>query len=114
MKQNVLRLNVSVDNVVFVKVFHSVAYLFHHFASWSLLQRSFFNERIQISIKTRLEQEENMFLIWAEAVEVDDVGVAQETLNDYLSNHLIEVRVIELFLVDTLEAVDEVGPRMLN
>jgi hypothetical protein len=112
LKQNVLRLDVSVNDVIIVHEIDGVRYLSgdaSHFIFGELL--FLLEVSVEVASEAVFEHEVKVFLVVEEGVELSDVGVVQKALNFYFSNELSDVThvVCEEAFLDFLEGTDEVG-----
>lgn len=97
MEEYILRLDIPVDNIMFMQIFYCLGNLFNVFFHLFLHQTViliFAHIFEQISAEARLEKEIDVVLINKELIDVYDVGMIEKALYFDLSNKLIKTILI--------------------
>lgn len=109
--QNVLRFQITVNNVPTVQVLNSRTYLFYHKGYFILRQSvDLFDEVKELTFGSVFQNESDRRGVPEIAVEFENCGVVEGRLNDDLSFDLLAVPILVKFLpVHAFESHDKVG-----
>ena len=111
-EEDVLRLDVTMDDVTVVHELYRMAGLLYH-RSRLLLRETALGTKgvVHISPAAQLQYEIKRFLVGEEGVELDDVGVVEVALNLDLPHQLVDESLFSLedAFGDLLECAEEVG-----
>jgi hypothetical protein len=92
MKKNILRFEISVQDVIVMHVFNSIAHLLDHQSNLILIKSAnCLQARVQVSRKAKLHEKIKVIIFNKDRVELDDVRMIKVTLNLYLSNYLSQI-----------------------
>ncbi len=91
MKEDVLRFEVSVQDIVIVHVLHSMADLFDYGSDFVLGEGSETPEvLVEVAIYAKFHQQEEITILHEDRIQLNDVRVVQEGLDSDLPNSLHE------------------------
>lgn len=111
MDEYILRLDIPVDNIMFMQIFDCLSNLFN------VLFYLFLQQTVililahvfeQISAETGLEKEIDVVLINKELIDVYDVWMIEKALYFDFSDKLIKTILIQEGSIDHLQAIDEI------
>jgi hypothetical protein len=90
-EQDVLRLQISMQNIILMHVFDSLANLFHIFPYYSLRKTScVLQVLIEIPSQTRLKYQVGCLLIDKEVIKMDYMRMTEKTLDLYFTDELLQ------------------------
>ena len=109
--EEIFRLNIPVDYVFGVEVDEGVCHLVDVNSASSFGEAAVLGELlVHLTLSSEFKHEEDAVLVMEVAVETKDVGVSQVLLDLYFaSDLLLNPRLYNLLLVETLEGKDIVG-----
>ena len=108
MVDDILRLEVSVNDLVLVHVVQGLAHLLYQVPRHLFRYLPFFAEKVvQLTGVTQLKHQVYVAFIGEEGVHLDDVGVVEETLYLDLPNELHHQFAVDVGLVDLLQSAHE-------
>ena len=101
MEDDVFRFEIAVDNLIFMHVIQSAADLLHYIFGGVLGDSApALQKAVKLTRKAELEDQVDVAFVCEEGKHFDYVGVAQETLDLYLTHHLHDHRAVYILLLD--------------
>ncbi len=102
MEDNILRLEIPVDNLIFVHVVQGFKCLMKDIFGQGFGNLAFlFQEIVQFTRVTQLQHQVNVLIVAEKCVHLDDVWMLQETLDLDFSDHLYQQLLVDVLLVDS-------------
>ena len=115
-EKNIFRLYISVDDQLFMNIVYSFTDLPHDQSHIIFLHSSFLAQLLQeLAVRTKLNQQVNIFLIREVTVQRSNISMTQIKLNTELTSNLSNIVFIpNLFLLHDLHTTDESRLLMLD